>query len=479
MKVLFAASEAAPFIKTGGLGDVIGSLPVALAGKNCEVYAVLPLYEGISDKVRAQMKFITSIFVPLAWRNQYCGIFMLKSNGVTWYFIDNEYYYRRGAAVYGCYDDGERFAFFSQAVLTILPHIDLQPDIIHCHDWQSAMIPVYLRTLYNEDPFYAGIKTVFTIHNIEYQGVFGREIMENVLGLSNDLFDNGTMCHNDAVNFLKNAIVFADRVTTVSPTYAKEIKTPQYAHGLDGVLNLYTSKLSGIINGIDVVGFDPQIDKRIFRNFSVKDTSGKAQNKEKLQKLLNLPVCADTPVIAMITRLVGHKGMDLVGAILDSLMQHDVQFIVLGTGEWQYEAFLRDKIWQYPSKLSVNISFNADLAQKIYAASDMLLMPSKSEPCGLAQMIAMRYGTVPIVRETGGLCDTVVPYNKYTGEGNGFTFTNYNEQDMLYVILEACEFYHDADVWHKIMEHGMQRDFSWNNSAKQYLELYQGLLKSK
>lgn len=475
-KILIAASEAAPFIKSGGLGDVIGSLPKAISGKNREVAVVIPLHEGVADEVRSKMTYITNIFVPVAWRSQYCGIFKYEEKGVTWYFIDNEYYFKRGDALYGCYDDAERFAFFSTAVLEILPYIDYYPDVLHCHDWQTALIPIYYKLKYYNRDRYEGIKTVFTIHNIEYQGVFGKEIMENVLGLSMNEFDNGFLEYGGAVNLMKAAIVCSDKVTTVSPSYAEEIKTPEFGHGLDSVLRNEAGKLSGIINGIDLRAYDPSKDKRLFFRFSKKDMSGKAKNKAELQALVNLPCDADIPVIGMVTRLVSHKGLDLVSGIIDELLNDNVQLIVIGTGDWKYEQFLRDKQWQYPFKLSVNIAFNSELAQKVYGGSDMFLMPSKSEPCGLAQMIALRYGTIPIVRETGGLRDSIIPYNKFTGEGNGFSFRDYNAHDMLHVIREACELYSNKGEWNKLVENGMNTDFSWKKSAQKYNKLYDELL---
>ena len=471
-KILFVASEAAPFIKSGGLGDVIGSLPKEIADKDNEVAVVLPLYEGISDDFRKKMTYVKNIFVPVAWRSQYCGIFKYEENSVTWYFIDNEYYFKRGGALYGCYDDAERFTFFSSAVLEILPHLNYRPDVIHCHDWQTALVPVFYKLKYSDREAYKGIKTIFTIHNIEYQGIFDREIVENVLGISNAEFDNGFLEFNGAVNLMKAAILSADKVTTVSPTYAEEIKTPEYAHGLDGILRYESGKLMGIINGIDEEQYNPATDKRLFFKYSKKNLSGKAKNKKELLSLVNLPNDRDVPVIAMVTRLVSHKGLDLVTAVLDELLEEDVMLIVLGTGDWKYEQFLRDKQWQYPYKLSVNIAFNSELAQKVYAGSDMFLMPSKSEPCGLAQMISLRYGTIPIVRETGGLKDSIVAYDKGTGEGNGFSFGDYNAHDMLRAIREAISLYNDKDLWKKLVLNGMSSDFSWKTSAKTYKELY-------
>lgn len=476
-KVLFAASEAAPFIKSGGLGDVIGSLPKAIAGKDCEVAVVLPLHEGVSEKIRRKLVSVTNIFVPLAWRNQYCGILRYQEKNVTWYFIDNEYYFKRGNALYGCYDDAERFAFFSTAVLEILPYIDYYPDIIHSHDWQTALVPIYYKLKYCKRPGYERIKTIFTIHNIEYQGIFERGIVENVLGLSIEEFDNGFLEFDGNVNLMKAAFICADRVTTVSPSYAEEIKTPEYAHGLHEVLRYEEEKLSGIINGIDQRLYDPAKDKKIFFNYSQKDMSGKAQNKEELQSLVNLPKNAETPVIGMVTRLVSHKGLDLVSCVIDELLEADVQLVVVGTGDWKYEQFLCDKQWQYPFKLSVNIAFNSELAQKIYAGSDMFLMPSKSEPCGLAQMIALRYGTIPIVRKTGGLGDSISQYDAESGQGNGFVFSEYNAHEMLGVIRKACDCYRNREDWAKLMQNGMSTDFSWKKSAKEYSKLYDALIR--
>lgn len=475
-KILFAASEAAPFIKSGGLGDVIGSLPKAVSGKNCEIAVVLPLYEGVPEKFRKKMTYIKHIFVPVAWRSQYCGIFKYEEKGVTWYFIDNEYYFKRGNALYGCYDDAERFSFFSMSVLEILPHIDYFPDIIHCHDWQTALVPIFYKLKFTSRENYEGIKTIFTIHNIEYQGVFDSGIVENVLGISMEEFDNGFLEYDGAVNLMKAAIVCSDRVTTVSPSYAEEIKTPEFGHGLDKVLCYDTEKLSGIINGIDQKLFDPKKDKRIFFNYSAEEIGGKAKNKEELQALVNLPQKKDVPIIGMVTRLVSHKGLDLVSAVIDSLLEADVQLVVVGTGDWKYEQFLRDKQWQYPSKLSVNIAFNSELAQKVYAGSDMFLMPSKSEPCGLAQMIALRYGTIPIVRMTGGLRDSIEQFDVVTGKGNGFLFCEYNADEMLKTICEACELYNDAEVWSELVKNGMNTDFSWKKSAKKYTKLYDELI---
>jgi len=475
MKILFAASEGVPYVKSGGLGDVIGSLPPSLVSEDTEVSVVLPLYDAVPQEVRERLTFITSVYVPVAWRSQYCGIFKLEENGVTWYFIDNEYYFRRGT-LYGAYDDGERFSFFSRAVLTLIGTLGEKPEVIHCHDWQTALVPVFLRTVYANDPAYAGIKTVFTIHNIEYQGRFGRDIMENVLGLPYELFDNGAMRQDGDVNLLKSAIIFADKVTTVSPTYAEEIKTAAYGHGLESVLNREAHKLSGIINGIDM-NISPKNDPRIFKNYTDRSLKNKKENKDAVREFVNLPVRDDVPLIAMVTRLVKHKGMDLVCEVLDRILDMDVQVVVLGSGDWQYEQFLRDKAWQYPTKLAVNIGFNADLAQKFYAGADIFLMPSQSEPCGLAQMIAMHYGTIPVVRETGGLRDTVIPYNKYTNQGLGFSFSQYDSNDMFNILCDAIALWNDDRTsWEKMMRRGMKFDFSWSSSAEKYKELYRELI---
>lgn len=471
-KILFAASEAAPFIKSGGLGDVTGSLTKALSSGNFEVSAVIPLYEAIPEEIKREMTYITSVNVPLSWRNQNCDVFSLERDGVKWYFLGNDYYFKRGIALYGEYDDAERFAFFSQAVLEVLPYINYFPDIIHCHDWQSAAIPLFLKLkYYNRDNYYS-IKTVFTIHNIEYQGAFGADITENVLGLPQYEFDNGFLEHNGQVNLMKCALLCADAVTTVSPRYAEEIKTEEYGRGLDSLLRMREGTLTGILNGIDEKLYNPESDKLIFKNFSAKNLSGKAVNKAELQKLLNLPERAGTPVIGIVSRLVSHKGLDLVCAVFDELLSMDVQLVVLGTGEWYFEEFFREKEAAYPEKVSANITFNTELAQKIYAGADMFLMPSKSEPCGLAQMIALRYGTIPIVRETGGLSDSISAYNIYTEEGNGFSFRDFNAHDMLHVIREAISLYNDESKWSSLVKQGMACDFSWRASAEEYKKLY-------
>ena len=404
MKVLYVASEALPFMASGGLGDVAGSLPQALRKRLIGCRVVMPMYDTIKQELKDTMKFVTSISVPVAWRRQYCGIFEAKADGVIYYLLDNQYYFKRDT-IYGHYDDAERFAFFSRAVLEMLPHINFRPDIIHCNDWQSALTPVYYTTMYAKDPWYQGIKTVFTIHNIQYQGVYGKEIIGDVIGLEGDA---SIIEYDGDVNFMKGAIECADKVTTVSPSYAQEILDPWYSHGLDTILKARSWKLQGILNGIDVINYNPETDKAIAANYNAEDWKNKATDKEDLQKEMGLPVRPDVPIIGLVSRLVDHKGLDLVKAILEELLcTSDVQIVVLGSGDWQYESFFRDMAGKYPDKMGVRIGFVPTLARKIYAGADLFLMPSKSEPCGLSQMVALRYGTVPIIRETGGLRDSI------------------------------------------------------------------------
>lgn len=475
MKIMYVSSEVAPFVKTGGLGDVAGSLPRALAAKGHEVVVFCPLYSAIGAEWRAKMTFVKNAYVQLAWRNQYCGVFEYRSDGVTYCFIDNEYYFSR-TQIYGEYDDAERFAFYSKAVLEILPDLDFRPDIIHCNDWQTALVPVYYNLMFGARPFYQGIKTVFTIHNIQYQGQYGREILEYVLGIDDAYYRSGFMVQDGDVNLMKAAILASNAITTVSPTYAEEIQTPYYGYRLDGILRENSWKLHGILNGIDMDAFDPATDAKLTKNYSAKQPKGKLENKRELLKLCGLEGSDDTPVIGIVTRFVSQKGLDLIEAVLHDILEDDVRLIVLGKGDWRYEQMFLDAKRLYPSKISVSIMFSGDLANKIYAGSDMFLMPSKFEPCGLAQMIAMRYGTVPIVRETGGLKDTVQPFVDYLGTGNGFTFASYNAHDMLHVIREACGVYHlNPKGWTHLMQLGMTNDFSWNTSAQKYIEVYQSL----
>jgi starch synthase len=472
MKVLYATSEALPFIASGGLGDVAGSLPHALRKRLIGCRVVLPMYDTIKQELKDTMKFITHISVPVAWRRQYCGIFEAKYNGVIYYLIDNQYYFKRDT-IYGHYDDAERFAFFSRAVLEIIPYIDFKPDIIHCNDWQTALTPVYYSAMYANSPGYENIKTIFTIHNIQYQGVYGKELLEDVLGIPAD--KASLLEYDGCINFMKGAIECADKVTTVSPSYADEILDPWYSHGLDFILNERRYKLRGILNGIDTVGYDPATDKCIKANFSADDISGKKIDKEELQKEMGLPVKPGVPVIGMVTRLVSHKGLDLVKGILDELLAtSEMQLVVLGSGDYEYESYFRWIAEKYPDKVGLRIGFVPELARKIYAGADMFLMPSKSEPCGLSQMVALRYGTVPIVRETGGLRDSITDCGD--GKGNGFTFKSYNAHDMLDAIRRALTLYYNGD-WNELVLRALNCDFSWGRSANAYIRLYKETLK--
>lgn len=473
MKILYAASEARPFIASGGLADVAGSLPSALRKRMVGVRVVLPLYDGINREYREEMRFIGSITVPVAWRRQYCGIFEFHKDGVIYYFIDNEYYFKRGS-IYGHYDDAERFAFFSRAVLEVIPTIGFKPDIIHCNDWQTALVPVYYSCIYSRIPGYENIKTVFTIHNIQYQGQYGEDILENVVGLS--WYDKGIIEYDGDINFMKGAIECSDKITTVSPTYANEILDPWYSHGLDRILIEKSWKLTGILNGISYEIYDPASDPEIWYNFDKDNPENKKKNKSELQKYFNLPQNDDTPVFAMVSRLVPHKGFDLVKAVIEEFIcSVDCQIIILGAGEWQYESFFRYLAEKYPDRVGLKLGFFSSLASKIYAGSDLFLMPSKSEPCGLSQMIALRYGSIPIVRETGGLKDSIT--DSGYGEGNGFTFKNYNAHDMMHAMKRAAEGFKDKDGWSILMKRAMESDFSWNRSANEYIKVYKELLK--
>ena len=465
-KILFVASEARPYIATGGLADVIGSLPHALAtDPNYDVRVVLPLYSDIKQEYRRKMSFLGNIYVPLGWRNQYCGIFMHQEGNVTFYFIDNEYYFKR-TGCYGYYDDGERFAFFSRSVMEILPFINFYPDILHCHDWQAALASIYLKTIYCHRPEYQFIRTLFTIHNIEYQGKFSLDILEDLFGIPTEY--RYLLEYDGCINLMKAAIECSEKFSTVSPTYANEIKTAEYAHGLETITCRNWFKQTGILNGIDVNMYNPETDKALFANYSADDLSGKKVCKEELQKMLGLPV-KDVPIIAMITRLVSHKGLELVKAVAEDILHEDVQFVLLGTGDSSYENYFHDLGRKYEGKASINIAFNGDLSKKIYSGADIFLMPSISEPCGLSQMIASRYATVPIVRETGGLYDSIKPYG---AGGNGFTFASRNPYDILYVIHEALDTYKKRPEWENLMRKAATTDFSWQRSAEDYKKLY-------
>lgn len=477
MKILFASPEVAPFIKTGGLADVAGSLPQALAKEGHEVKVILPLYEGIGEDWRSQMTFLKYFNVTLSWRQVYCGIFELEREGVTYWLVDNEYYFKRWQ-IYGHFDDCERFAYFSRAVVETPGQLDWAPDIIHCNDWQTALIPVYLLEEKYRIPQLMSTKSIFTIHNIEYQGRYGSQVLQDVIGLDTSYLNEGMLAYFGDVNLMKGAIMAADFVTTVSPTYAQELRTPFYARGLDGIINQQSAKIEGILNGIDVDQYAPATQSGLAANFTPKTlVQGKNECKQALQKAVGLHQNLDIPIIACVSRLVGHKGFSLITDALHEIMSMDVQMIVLGTGDWQYEETFRHAQSQYPGRFSAHLTYSAPLSTMIYAGADLFLMPSVSEPCGLSQMIAMRFGTVPVVRETGGLKDTVIPYNKFTGEGRGFTFSNINSGDMVWVLRDAVELYRsDKKAWHALQLSGMTADFSWTHSAKQYLAIYQRVL---
>ena len=472
-RILFVAAEALPYVKTGGLGDVAAALPKALVKEGYDVRVVLPLYFNIPDKFRTTMQYLGCCYVSLAWRYQYCGVFTQKYDGVTYYFLDNEYYFKRNG-IYGHYDDAERFAFFSKAALEALPIMNFTPDIIHCHDWHTGLTPVYLDVYYRNVPYCKNARTVFTIHNIQFQGKYGNEICDDILGLPAD--KKPLVQYQNCVNFMKGAIECSNKVTTVSPTYANEILNSYYSFGLQDILGARKYKLSGIINGIDVETNDPATDKALFKNYDKNTVADKAANKKGLQQMLNLDQNPNVPVIGMVTRLTEQKGMELIASVFEEILSKGVQMVVLGSGDWKYESLLKDMQKRFPDKLRAVLGFSGDLASKIYAGADIFLMPSKFEPCGLSQMISMRYGTIPIVRETGGLKDTVVPYNGVTKQGTGFTFYSYNAHDMLYAIERAVGLYYDyKDDWKQLVQNAMSQDFSWNNICKQYIALYENL----
>lgn len=472
MKVLFAASEASPFIRTGGLGDVMGALPQALGKLGVETAVVLPLYSDMKSEYRNSLKYVGNTTVFLGWRQQYAGVFMSRVNDVDYYFIDNEYYFKRNG-IYGHFDDGERFAFFSKAVLETMQVTGFYPDVLQCNDWQTGLAPLYLNCFYRLVDGYKTMKTVMTIHNIEFQGRMDKYVIDNVFGIPREFYQVAE--YKGDANMLKAGIEAANKVVTVSPTYAREILDPYFAYGLDGILNARSFKLCGIVNGIDTELYDPKTDKALFKNFDYKGVKKKAENKKGLQELLGLNV-SDKPLIGMVTRLTPQKGIDLLLNVIHEILSMDLQLVVLGTGDWKYENALREVGKQYPTKLATAIYFSGDIASKIYGASDMFLMPSKYEPCGLSQMIAMRYGSVPIVRETGGLKDTVPAYDPTTGEGLGFTFKTYNAHDMLGAVRRAVEAYSDRDKWFTgVVRNAMAADFSWKKSAEDYLKLYESI----
>lgn len=469
------SSEVAPFAKTGGLGDVLGALPQALAKLGHDVRVVLPKYGCIQEQYCQEMEFRFFLYIPLGWRRKYCGVFELKKDGVTYYFIDNEYYF--GDIYLYKWNDLERFAFYDKACLEILKQLDFKPDIIHAHDWQAGMVPVLLNAYYVEDEFYRGIKTVFTIHNLRYQGIYSMDIVADFYSLPQEYFTEDKLEFHGCANLLKGGIVYADYVTTVSPSYAEEIKTPLGGERLDGLLSARSQSLYGIINGIDTAVYNAKTDPKIFANFDLRNlTSKKKENKIALQKQLGLPVDGEKAMIGIVSRLVDQKGFDIIAEAMGELVNLDIQLVVLGTGEAKYEEMFRQNAWYHPEKVSANITFSDDMAHKIYASADMLLMPSMFEPCGLSQMIAMAYGTIPIVRETGGLKDSVQPFNEFTGEGNGFSFAPYSAHDMLYTLRLALHFFADKEVWVPLMKRAMKMDFSWGASAQKYDEMYQKLL---
>ena len=475
MQIVFASAECAPFVKTGGLGDVAGSLPAALVRAGAEVIVMVPKYATIKDEYKAQMEHFSDFYVSLGWRNEYCGLEKLEHDGVTYMFIDNERYFARDYP-YGFFDDGERFAFFSKAITESLQHLPagFECDILHCNDWQTALAPVFLREFYQGLPLYDRVKTVFSIHNVAFQGQFSDTVMEDILGVAHiPAAASQLRCDACSINYMLGALRYADAITTVSPTYANEIQTPEFGEGLDGVLRERSYALQGILNGIDVAGFDPATDKRIAANYTVEDRSGKAVCKAKLQEELGLEVRDDRPLMVMVTRLTRQKGLDLVMYALDRILAGGLQVAVLGTGDRDYEDGLRYFQDKYPGTMAARIEFDPALSQRMYAAADMFLMPSKFEPCGLSQIIAMRYGTLPIVRETGGLKDTVIPYNEFTGEGTGFSFSNFNGDEMGDAVFRAARlFWDNRDAWNQLVTQAMSQDFSWTRSADKYLDLY-------
>ena len=473
-KILMCSSEVAPFAKTGGLGDVVGALPMALAKLGNDVRVVLPKYGCIPQEYTAQMEFKFYIYIPLGWRRKYCGVFSLQKDGVTFYFIDNEYYF--GDPYLYKWNDLERFSFYDKACLEIMRYLDFRPDVIHCHDWQTGMIPVMLKAYFEKDQFYQGIKTAFTIHNLRYQGIYPIDAVADFFSLDSSFFTDDKLEFHGNANLMKGGIVYADYITTVSPTYAHEIKTLLGGEGLDGLLSARRESLCGIINGIDTDVYNPKTDKHIFENYDSETLMNKKKNKVKLQEQLGLPQDENKAVIGIVSRLVDQKGCDIIAEAMEELMEMDVQLIVLGTGDSKYEEMFKNNAKKYPHKLSANITFSNELAHKIYAGADIFLMPSLFEPCGLCQMIAMRYGTIPIVRETGGLKDSVEPFNEFTGEGTGFSFLPYRADDMLHIIRLSLRFFADKEIWTKLMKRVMNEDFSWTVSAKKYDDMYKQLL---
>lgn len=474
LNILMVASEASPFAKTGGLADVLGSLPGALNRPGVDARVIMPKYGLISSELKERIHHRKTIYVRVSWKNQFCGIEQTEFKGVTYYFIDNEYYFKR-EGIYGYDDEAERFAFFCRAVLEAIPHLDFIPDILHCNDWQTGMVPVLLEAQYRNQSKYNNITTLFTIHNLRYQGVFSIQTFQDLFGLGDEYFTSDKLEFYGYASFLKGGLIYSNILTTVSNSYAEEIQNPFYGEGMDGLLRARSHDLHGIVNGIDYDEYNPQTDPFIFHNYNQDTLSNKIKNKIALQEELNMPVCGDIPTIGLISRLVDQKGLDLIAHVLDEIMEEEVQLYVLGTGDHGYERMFQDAACRYPGKISANIRFDNGLAHKIYAGSDMFLMPSLFEPCGLGQLISLRYGTLPIVRETGGLRDTVIPYNEYTGEGNGFSFANYNAHDMLFTIRRAIRVYKYKNIWSKLQEAAISGDYSWQYSAGKYIDLYSTL----
>ena len=480
MKILFTASESVPFVKTGGLADVVGALAPVLAAQGHDVRVIIPDFSAIPQEYTEKMVHVCDFEVQLGWRRQYCGIEKIEMDGVIWYFMDNKFYFGR-PYIYGMGgDEYERFGFFCRGLLNMLPLIDFQPDVIHAHDWQSGMVPALLKIQYAHLPFYDKIRTVFTIHNLQYQGIFGIREVQDILGLGDSLWTDDKLECFGCANFLKAALVYSDAITTVSPSYSEEIQTAYYGERLDGLLRARKNDLHGVLNGIDMADYDPETDQRIAATYSVSDLAGKAECKKALQEELGLDVRPDVPIIGMVGRLSNQKGLDLVDYVIADIMRQDIQLVVLGMGEGRYFNLFSWAEGEYKGRVAARFTMDHALAHKIYAGADMFLMPSQFEPCGLSQMIAMRYGTVPIVRETGGLRDTVLSYNEFSGEGNGFTFFNYNAHDMLHTIERAADYYlHHPDIWKIIQKRGMEGDYSWTHSAGEYMKIYQDLFTEK
>lgn len=475
MNILMLSSEVAPYAKSGGLGDVLGALPQNLAAQGHDVRVMLPKYGLIAERFVSEMQFELYMYIPLGWRNKYCGVFSIKKAGVTYYFIDNEYYF--GEKCLYKWDDLERFCFFSKAALELLPKLGFKPDIIHCNDWQTGAVPVILEAYYKQNDFYRHIRTVFTIHNLKYQGVYSIDAVKDMLSLDDSFFTDDKLEFHGCANLMKAGIVYAHRVTTVSPTYAEEIKTPTGGERLDGLLSARSNSLYGILNGIDYEEYNPKTDGSIFCNYGLRDAvEGKKKNKMALQEQLGLPVDGEKVMIGLVSRLVDQKGLDIIADAMVELTGLDMQFVIVGTGDEKYENMFRHYAWCNPQKVSANIMFSNEMAHRVYAAADLFLMPSLFEPCGLGQLIALSYGTIPVVRETGGLKDTIRSYNEFTGEGNGFSFYAPDAHDMVYTIKRAISFFADKPVWKKLVQRAMKEDFSWTESAKRYLDIYQELM---